>query len=54
MMRLHLRRTIRPTLSQLLSTKIRRKTFLNYMKFADLLIIEIKNYEKGYRALSCL
>ena len=40
----------RPTLSQYWSFKIRRTTFLKYMKFADLLIVRHLNCEKAGRS----
>ena len=39
----------RPTLSQLWSSEIRRKSFLNYIKFADLLILRLWICERPRR-----
>ena len=44
----------RRTLSQFWSFKIRRTTFLNYIKFADLLILRLWNCEKFRRVASTI
>ena len=41
----------RRTFSQFCSFKIRRTTILNYIKFADLLIARLQNWERVRRAL---
>ena len=58
LLQLYILRTIlvsaRRTLSQFWNFKIRGTTFLDYMKFADLLILRLCNCERARRAFASL